>query len=325
MPRPRSIRLVHEALAPAFHELIDVDAPVEEIGRGFHFTEGPAWDAVEGQLLFSDIPDSIVRSWHPERGVQPWREPSEMANGLVFDREGRLLACEAATSRITRTDRDGSIEVVATHWQGKELNSPNDVVVGSDGSIWFTDPPSGRSRPHGLPRPRQLDFQGVFRVPPGGGEPELVADDFRFPNGLCLSPDGRTLYVNDTLAMHVRAFPLGADGTVGDSRVLHRLGGEVQLVDGRIVPADVDSLAFDHGFPDGMKCDERGNVWCTGPGGVWVIAPDGTHVGTVELPELAANVAWGGEDGRSLLVTATSSLYRLPTLVRGARLPHQGA
>ncbi|MEZ5099574.1 MAG: SMP-30/gluconolactonase/LRE family protein [Thermoleophilia bacterium] len=299
--------------------LIDPGARLERLATGFAFVEGPVWHP-DGHLLFTDIPADRILRWDEAHGARVEREPSGRANGLALEPDGSLLACEHVTSTVTRTRSDGTREVVAARWRGRELNSPNDLIVAPDGAIWFTDPhPAGRTAAWGVERPRELDFQGVFRVPPGGGEPELVADDFRFPNGLCLAPDGRTLYVNDTLAMHVRAYPLGADGAVGEARVLHRLGGEVQLLDGRIVPADVDSLGFDHGFPDGMKCDERGNVWCTGPGGVWVIAPDGTHVGTVELPELAANLAWGGADGRTLFVTATSSVYGLETLVRGAR------
>ena len=311
---------MHEALAPGFHELIDVDAPVEEIGRGFHFTEGPAWDAVEGQLLFSDIPDSIVRSWHPERGVRPWREPSDMANGLVFDREGRLLACEAATSRITRTDRDGSVEVVASHWQGRELNSPNDVVVRSDGSIWFTDPPSGRSRPHGLPRPRQLDFQGVFRVPPGGGEPELVVGDFAIPNGLCFSPDESTLYVNDSIRRHVRAFAVQADGSLEGGEAVSSQGPPIEDVQ-ELVDSLVERGELPYGIPDGMMCDERGSIWCTGLGGIWVVSPAGEHLGTVRFPAIPSNLAWGEADNRTLFVTTPRAVYRVRTRIAGAPLP----
>ena len=299
-------------------QLIDTAAEFEVLAQGFGFLEGPLWHP-DGYLLFSDIPGDAIHRWDPVGGVSVYRSPSGKANGLAWDENGMLLACEHVRSVITRTETDGSLEVVASHWHGKELNSPNDLIVDANGAIWFTDPhPAGRTQAWGSEREAELDFCGVFRVDPATGATDLVSDAFRFPNGLCFSPEGSILYVNDSLEMTVTAFELAAGGVVGEGRVLIRQGRAMQLVDGRMVPADPDSTGCELGFPDGMKCDERGNIWCTGPGGVWVISPAGERLGVIETPELAANLAWGGEHGTTLFVTATSQLLRLETLVRGA-------
>ena len=304
----------------ALAELIEPAARLEELARGFAFVEGPLWHP-DGYLLFTDIPGNTIHRWSASDGVSVVRSPSSKANGLAFDHKGRLLACEQVTSVITRTELDGAIGVLVSHWEGMELNSPNDVVVADDGAVWFTDPhPAGRTATWGSEREQELDFCGIYRFDPASASLSVVANDFRFPNGLCFSPDGSVLYANDTLGMTITAFDIDASGAVGARGELIRQGAELQVIDGRVVSSDPDPTGFDLGFPDGMKCDERGNVWCTGPGGVWVISPDGERLGVIETPEMAANLAWGGPSGTTLFITASSQLLRLETRVRGAAL-----
>jgi gluconolactonase len=288
------------AVAP---DLVPRSAELRRLATGFRFTEGPVWHG-DGFLLFSDIQGDAIHRWDGS-GVSVFRSPSSWANGLAYDREGRLLTCEHTTSRLTRTEHDGSITVIASHYDGKELNSPNDVVCKSDGAIYFTDPMSGRTARMGagVERAPELPFLGVYRVVPGG-EPALLASDFAFPNGLCFSPDETLLYVNDTARFHVRVFDVVPDGTIENGRVF--LGQPL-------------SERYSTGKPDGMKVDEHGNVWATGPGGVWVARPDGELLGVVETPEVAQNLAFGGPDGRTLFVTAGGSLYAIETSVRGGR------
>jgi gluconolactonase len=284
-------------MADRLHELVAPDASVERLRTGFEFLEGPLWNAEGEFLLFSDIPAARIHRWTRSGVVATYRSRSDMSNGLAYDWEGRLLACEHATSRVTRAGRGGELEVVASHYDGKELNSPNDLCVARDGSILFTDPAYGRREPHGVPRDQELGFQGVYRVPPRGGGPELLLDDFEAPNGICLSPDQRTLYVGDSRRMHVRAFDWDGE----------------RPASGRVL-VDVPN-------PDGVKCDERGNLWVASGEGVWVASPAGEHLGTVPVDERPANLAFGGESLRELFVCARTSLYRLPTLVAGSRLP----
>lgn len=197
------------AYSPALRELLEPDAELEPLADGFEFVEGPVWNP-DGYLLFSDIP--VILRWDAS-GVSEWRRPSQKSNGLTYDGERRLVAREHSTSRVTRTEHDGTVRTIASHWQGKELNSPNDVVVRSDGSVYFTDPWDGRkSNKRGLERPLQLDFKGVYMAPVEGGETVLLADDLPFPNGLCFSPDERILYVNDRAEMHILRRPPGRDG-----------------------------------------------------------------------------------------------------------------
>lgn len=290
--------MAHEALDPTFRDLIDEHAPVRQIGQGFTFTEGPIWHPVDHYLLFSDMPADVRRRWD-RSGVREVMRPSNKGNGMTYDADLNLLVCEHATSCVARFRSDGRREVLASHFEGRELNSPNDICVKSDGSIWFTDPWYGRMPVYGVERPRQLGFQGVYRLPPGhrpGDEPELVVDRFLFtmPNGLCFSPDERLLYVNDTEQALIRVFEV-------DGR---------RLKSGRVFASGIrDSLK--PGVPDGMKCDAAGNVWVTAPGGLWVYAPDGRLIGKVAIPELAANLHWGGKDWRTLFVCASSSLYAI--------------
>jgi gluconolactonase len=257
------------------------------------------------------MPGDVRRRWTPDEGVTEVANPSNKGNGMTFDLEGRLLVCEHVTSSLVRMHPDGTgqgREVLASHFEGKELNSPNDVVVKSDGSIYFTDPTYGRMPGFGIEREQELSFQGVYRIAPEGGEPQLVVDDFGQPNGLCFSTDETLLYINDTEHRHIRAFDVEADGSLSGSRVL---AGEIGTGD-----LEVGDLV------DGMKLDERGNIWVTGPGGVCVFDPDGTQIGTVEVPEPVGNLNWGGSDWNVLFIPASTSVYRVQCKVSGNRLPY---
>jgi len=305
--------MAHEALDPAFHQLIDEHAPVIQIGSGFTFTEGPIWHPQEQYLLFSDMPGDVRRRWDRRSGMREVMRPSHKGNGLTYDRDLNLIICEHATSSLVRLSPDGTRTVLASHFQGRELNSPNDVIVKSNGAIYFTDPWFGRMPGFGVERPRELGFQGVYRVVPDrpGREPELLVDRYLFgqPNGLCFSPDERHLYINDTEKALIRVFDVNPDGS---------------LVNGRLF---AEGLKDDRkpGVPDGMKCDALGNVWVTAPGGLWVYAPDGKPIGKVDIPELAANLHWGGEDWRTLFICATHSVYTIQTKVGPRNEPFMAA
>jgi gluconolactonase len=257
------------------------------------------WHPTGKFLLFSDMPGDHMRRWSAADGVTTFRNPCDMSNGLTYDRQGRLIACEHATSRVTRTEPDGRIVALATHYQGKQLNSPNDIVVAAAGGIYFTDPPYGRAKFYGVERPPELSFQGVFRVGPDPGSPELLVDDFDRPNGLCFSLDERRLFINDTARQHVRVFDVTPGGTLRNGRVWAETKGDKP------------------GAPDGMKIDAAGNVYCCGPGGIHVFDPDGNVTEVIEVPEYTANFAWGDDDFRSLFITASTSLYRIRTKVPG--------
>ena len=286
-------------------ELVDEDAVVEQVATGFTFTEGPIW-MPDGSLHFSDMPADKRRRWHPTIGVTVLRDPSNKCNGMTLDNDGNLLVCEHVTSSLVRENPDGTRETLATHWQGKELNSPNDVIVASDGSIIFTDPTYGRMPGFGLEREQDLDIQGVYRLPAGGGEIELLVDDFAQPNGLCFSPDESLLYINDTTRAHIRVFDVGPSHALSNSRVFAENIGTGDLATGELV--------------DGMKIDEQGNVYVTGPKGVWVFGTDGEHLGTIEVPENVGIINWGDDDWRSLYIPASASVYRVRMKVAGNKL-----
>ena len=285
-----------------FRDVVGDDAPVEELATGFDFTEGAMWNHVEDYLIFSDMPGNIMRKWTNERGIEVFREPSNMANGNYYDLQGRLLTCEHSTSRVTRTERDGSITVLATHYDGKELNSPNDIVVKSDGSIYFTDPSFGRMEYYGVEREQELDWRGVYHLSPGSGELTLLVDDFDQPNGLTFSLDESLLFINDTMRAHIRVFDVNDDGTISNGRVWADVTGERD------------------GLADGMKVDTGGYLYTTGPGGVQVFAPDATCLGTIYVPQGVTNFTWGDDDLRSLYINAGTSLYRTRVKVPGRKL-----
>ena len=299
-----------QAHKPEMLELIAEGAEVERLGTGFTFTEGPLWHP-DGYLLFSDMPGDARRRWDEESGVTEVANPSNKGNGMTWDLDGRLLVCEHVTSSLVRMNPDGTgsgREALATHYDGRELNSPNDVIVKSDGSIYFTDPTYGRMPGFGLEREQELDFQGVYRLPAGGGELELVVDDFAQPNGLCFTADESLLYINDTDRAHIRVFEVGSDGSLSGGDVLADGIGTGELESGELV--------------DGMKLDEPGNIWVTGPKGVWVFSPEGEHLGVLEVPENVGNLNWGGPDWNWLFIPASTSMYRVQTKVSGNRLPY---
>jgi gluconolactonase len=292
-------------------ELIDPEVEVEQLGTGFTFTEGPIWHPTEHHLLFSDMPGDVRRKWSEAGGVEEVMRPSFKCNGMTYDAELNLIVCEHVTSSLVRERRDGVRELLAYHWQGKYLNSPNDVCVRSDGSIYFSDPWYGRFPGFGIERERELGWQGVFRIPPGGGQDELelvvAEDEFDMPNGLCFSPDESLLYINDTPRAHIKVFDVNPDGSLANGRMFAENIGDGDLAKGGLV--------------DGMKCDERGNIWVTGPSGIWVFSPEGEHLGVVEIPESVGNLHWGGPDWSWMFVPASSSLYRVKTKVAGRSEP----
>jgi gluconolactonase len=263
----------------------------EMVADGFGFTEGPVWRD-DGALLFSDIPNSrihIVR----DGTIGVYREPSGQSNGLTFDREGRLLACEHKTRRVSREEPDGTVTALATHYDGKRLNSPNDVVVRSDGRIYFTDPPYGIREEQ-----RELPWNGVFTIAPDGTL-GLLVDDFDRPNGLALSPDERTLYIADTNRRHVRAFDVAANGALSRDRVF------AEMRDG--------------GRPDGMKVDVEGRLYVCA-GGVQVFDASGRPLGIIDCPQPPANCAWGGPDASTIYITARTAVYSAQLAATGVVL-----
>src|SRR5215831_12743811 len=295
---------------PGLHGLIAPDPPIERVAGGLTFTEGPVWRG--DALLFSDIPNNRIARWRrlPE-GPELTTYATGMSNGLTLDRQGQVLAAEHDGRRVTRVADNGMRTVLAEQFQGKRLNSPNDIVVKSDGSIYFTDPPYAiQPSTPGMPRPagwwtapipgKELPYNGVYRLTPDGTL-RMVVDDFALPNGLAFSPDESVLYVDDSAHKHIRAFDVRPDGTLSNGRIL------------------LDMASDDPGVPDGFKLDVHGNVFCTGPGGVWVCRPNGELLGRIVLPELPANLAWG-EDGSVLFLTARTSVYRLQTQTRGTLL-----
>jgi gluconolactonase len=277
---------------PRFTEAVGGDVRVEQVATGFGFTEGPVWDKARRQLIWSDMKDDHMRSWSAQAGVRTYRKPSNKANGNTFDAQGRLVSCEHGTSRVVREERDGSLAVLASHWQGKELNSPNDLTIKTDGAIYFSDPTFGRIREDvGILRPLALDFRGVYRIDLKG-ELALLVDDFEQPNGLCFSLDEKRLFINDTPRKHIRVFDVQPNGSIANGRVFGETTGDAP------------------GAPDGMKLDTLGRLYCTGPGGIHVFDADGRCLGVILTPERPTNMAWGDEDLRTLYITAQTSIYR---------------
>jgi len=266
------------------------EGEVELVADGFQFTEGPVWVDNDKTLLFSDIPANTI--YRLDKSI--FRTPSGESNGLTLDREGRLIACEHKNRRVTRTEQNGAITVLADKYDGKRLNSPNDVIVRSDGVIFFTDPPYGL--PGGLKGPEaELDFCGLYKIG-ADGVLSLLAKDFMKPNGLALSPDEKILYVADTEGKIIRAFDVGDDGTLSNSRMFCELPS-----------------------PDGMKVDTAGNVWATAADGVRIYDPAGALLQTVRCPQMPANCAFGEEDSRTLFITARTGLYKIRALTPGIR------
>ena len=293
--------------------LIAADAPIELLDVGFAWPEGPVWVASERHLLFSDIPRNSIYRWSEQGGTGVWMQPSGYtgvayygkepgSNGLTLDPEGRLLACEHGDRRVSRLERGGGKVTLADSYQGRRLNSPNDLVLRSSGELYFTDPAYGLHHRYDDPA-RELPFCGVYLVRPGEREPVLLTDELENPNGLAFSPDERLLYVTQSNPRRavVMSYPVLADGTLGSGSVLIDL---------------TDFAAEAPGLPDGMKVDRAGNIFTTGPGGVWVAAPDGTLLGRVSTGRRIANLCWGG-DGSVLYLCSDDYLCRVGTLTSG--------
>lgn len=289
-PPPKGPKRVH-AHSDVMHNIVAADAKIDRIATGFKFTEGPIWRPELNALWFSDIPRNSIHEWCDGR-VRTVRKPSRHANGNTLDHQGRLLTCEHSGRCVSRTEADGTVAILADMWDGKRLNSPNDLVVARDGSIYFTDPPFGIK-----PDQQELAFSGVFRIN-ASGHLSLLDTSMPAPNGLAFSADESKLFVDDSKRKELRVFDVNKDGTLSRGRSVH----------------DMDNGR--PGNPDGMKFDSDGNLFVTGPGGIWVFSADMAHVGTIELPEIPANCAWG-EDGQSLFVTARRSLYRVRCLTSG--------
>ncbi|KWT88188.1 Gluconolactonase [Variovorax sp. WDL1] len=297
-----------ETLDPRFAKYRLTSAAVERLATGFRWAEGPVWFGDGRYLLWSDIPNNRVLRWDEETGaVSHFRKPSNFANGHTRDRQGRLLSCEHGTRRVTRTEYDGSITVILDSFEGRRLNSPNDIVVKSDGSIWFTDPPFGiLGHYEGHAAEPELPTN-VYRVDGQTGKATVVCDDIERPNGLCFSPDESLLYVveSGSTPRRIRVFDLSEDGQ--------------GLKNGRVfVEADPQ------GAPDGFRCDVDGNLWAgwgTGEGrdGVMVFAPDATPIGRIALPERCANVCFGGAARNRLFMAASQSLYAIYVNTQGVR------
>lgn len=284
----------------AFAAAIPADSKLEEIAGNFGFTEGPIWHPSEHWLMFSDIQESHQYKWSEGEGLRVFRTPSNQANGNFFDRAGRVISCEHAASQLVRHEHDGKLVVpLATHYAGKELNSPNDVICDSKGRIWFTDPSFGRIREDlGILRDQELPYQGVFRLDPDGTL-ALVADDFQQPNGLCLSADESRLFVNDSWGGHIRVMDVAEDGRLTDARVWADVTGEGE------------------GVPDGMKTTTEGHILCNGPGGVHLFDADATCLGVILTLQKSTNFCFGGPAFRTLFITASTSVYRIETALTG--------
>jgi gluconolactonase len=284
---------------PRLTSIVGTHVEFERIATGCLFTEGPLWHPTGEYLLWSDMPGDHLRRWSKADGVTTFRQPCNKSSGLTWDRQGRLVACEHASSQVTRTEPDGRLTPIATHYDGKQLNSPNDIVCAQDGGIYFSDPPYGRAEFYGVKRAQELAFQGVYRVGADPRTPTLLVDDFDRPNGLCFSLDGRRLFVNDTARQHIRVFDVRSNGALAGGAVWAETKGEGK------------------GAPDGMKLDSAGNVYCCGPGGIHVFSPEAVDLGVIQVPEYTANFAWGDRDFRTLFITASTSVYTIHTVIPG--------
>jgi gluconolactonase len=281
----------------AFAKLFPEGAKVEKLGGGMKFTEGPVWVPAErgGMLLFSDIPADEIKRWTAAEGLAVFRTPSRGANGNTTDRQGRLITCEHRSRSVVRNDVDGSLRTLADAYNGRKLNSPNDAAVRSDGSIWFTDPPYGLEG-----RDKEQRGNYVFRLDPETKDLKAMIVEIAWPNGICFSPDESLLYVanSDVGNAVIYATPFKKDGTLG---------------------TPLARFKIDKGQPDGIRCDADGRVWSSAGDGVHVFAADGTLLGKVLVPETPANLCFGGDDGRTLFITAKTSLYSIKTSVTGAK------
>ena len=279
-------------------DLFDQGQEIVTVSAGFQFTEGAVWNPAEKYLVFSDIAGNRMYRLDPPGKVSVYRDPSNKANGNYYDRQQRLVTCEHATSRVVRQEADGSVVPLQSHYDGQELNSPNDIIVCRNGRVVFTDPIYGRREFFGVPRDQPQPVCGVYTFIPGEEKPVLLTGDFDQPNGLCVSPDERLLYVNDTARMHIRRFTFDGDA-VRDGTVFAVVEGEGD------------------GAPDGMKIGEAGHIVCTGPGGLHFFTPEGVCLGVLRTPARVANFTWGDEDLRTLYLCAGASLLSVRMRIGG--------
>lgn len=311
-------------LDPALDALVAPDATVERVATGFGFTEGPVWVRKGGYLIFSDIPANVIHRWNPADGAVSvfldksgftGPDPTDVggeqtnvrgeriyligSNGVTLDPQGRVTFNAMGDRQVVRLEPDGRRTVLASHYDGKRLNSTNDLVYKRNGSLYFTDPPSGLRRRNDDPK-KELPFNGVFLLK--GGKLQLLTRDLVNPNGIALSPDERVLYVNSSADRKIFRYDVRPDDTIANGRLLVDMNAEKAP-----------------GVPDGMKVDERGHLYSTGAGGIWIMSPEGKHLGTLVFPEPPANLAFGDADGRTLYVTARSSVYRIRLKVPGVR------
>ena len=296
-----------ESLDPRFGGCLAGQERVERLWTGGRWCEGPAWFAAHRSLVWSDIPNNRILRLDERSGtVNIFREPANNTNGNTVDRQGRLISCEHLARRVVRTEHDGSHTVLASHWQGRRLNSPNDVVVHSDGSVWFTDPSYGiLSEYEGERAESEIGACHLYRIDPASGAVEQMADDFVKPNGLAFSPDESLLYVADTGVTH----------TEGGPRHIRRfqLGGQGRSLKGGEVFAECNAGLF-----DGFRLDRSGRIWTSAGDGVHAYDPDGTLLGKIHIPEVVANVCFGGPKRNRLFICATSSLYAIHLNTTGA-------
>ena len=297
-----------EIIDSRFKPFVLPNAPLEALGTGFRWLEGPVWFADLDCLLVSDLPNNRIMRWTESSGISLFRQPSGYANGHTRDREGRLIGCSHLDRCVYRTELDGRITVLADRYQKKRLNSPNDVVVKSDGTIWFSDPPYGIGNDYEGSRCEAELPSNLYRFDPRDGKLSVVADDFQGPNGLCFSPDERRLYVAETgvpSAMdplqYLRVFDVSAEGArLSNPRVFHKV---------------------EPGFTDGMRCDEDGNIWSSAGDGVHCIDPLGELIGKIKVPSVVANLTFGGRHRSRLFICGSHTLYAIYVNRRGAGHP----
>lgn len=280
-----------------FRNVVAPAGALKQLAADMRFLEGPVWNPADGGfLVFSDIPSDELKKWTESTGVTVFRKPSNNANGNTLDLRGRLVSCEHGARRVSRTQRNGNVVALVEAFEGKKLNSPNDAVVKSDGTIWFTDPDYGLAG-----RPKEQPGNYVFQFDPRAKTIKALVKDFDKPNGICFSPDERKLYVADSgQPKHIRVFDVRADGSVENGRVFCKI---------------------DKGGPDGIRCDADGRIWSSAGDGVQIFAPDGRLIGKILAPESPANLCFGGADGKTLFITARKSLYSIPVLVTAAKAP----